>query len=67
MFLFKKTKGHLGIDIGASAVKIVELEKEEGRHKLNNYTIFSLEDYSEGLKVSNEEMAEIIKRIMLVW
>jgi type IV pilus assembly protein PilM len=72
MFLFKKKpKSCLGIDIGASAVKLVELEREEGRHKLINYAIFSLEKYlknkdkqidSGALKLSNEEMAEIIKR-----
>jgi type IV pilus assembly protein PilM len=74
MFLFKKKpRSCLGIDIGASAVKLVELEKEEGRHKLINYAIFSLEEYlkqrknqvdSESLKISNQEMAEIIKEML---
>ena len=46
MFLFKeKPKSYLGVDIGASAVKLVELEKEEGRYKLKNYGIFSLKEY----------------------
>ena len=62
----------MGIDIGAAAVKIVELEKKEGRHKLKNYGIYSLKGYleksdyqvrSESAMISNEEMAEIIKKI----
>jgi len=71
MFLFKaKPKSYLGIDIGASAIKLVELEKEEGRHKLKNYAIFSLKEYlkdawyqtpSESQKLPNEELAEIVK------
>jgi len=71
MFLFKKKpKSYLGIDIGASAIKLVELEKEEGRHKLKNYAIFSLKEYlkeawyqtpSESRKLPNKELAEIVK------
>jgi len=71
MFLFKKKpKSYLGIDIGASAIKLVELEKEEGRHKLKNYAIFSLKEYlkeawyqtsSEFRKLPNEELAGIVK------
>jgi type IV pilus assembly protein PilM len=72
MFLFKKKpRSHLGIDIGASAVKLVELEKEEGRNKLKNYGIFPLREYlqptgrqahSESSKIPNEEIAKIIKK-----
>ena len=71
MFLFKKKpKSYFGVDIGASAIKLVELEKEEGRHKLKNYAIFSLKEYlkeswyqtpSESQKLPNEELAEIVK------
>ncbi len=74
MFLFKKkTKTFLGIDISASAIKIVELKREEGRHKLTNYGIFYLEKYlkkkekqvdTKASKISNEETAEIIKKII---
>ncbi|OGN23150.1 MAG: hypothetical protein A2918_03890 [Candidatus Yanofskybacteria bacterium RIFCSPLOWO2_01_FULL_42_49] len=35
-----KSKGKLGIDIGTSAIKIVELEKEGGRFALKNYGLF---------------------------
>lgn len=71
MFLFKrKPKSYLGVDIGASAVKLVELEKEEGRPKLKNYGVFSLKEYlkqkwyqapSEFRKLPNEELAGVIK------
>ncbi len=72
MFLFKKKpKNCLGIDISASAVKMVELGKEDGRHKLNNYAIFSLDKYLkskdqqsdlENFQISNEKIAKIIKQ-----
>jgi len=72
MFLFKeKPKSYLGVDIGASAVKLVELEKEEGRHKLKNYGIFSLKEYLKqqwyqiplgSRKLTSEEIADIIKK-----
>ena len=35
-----KSKGKLGIDIGTSAIKIVELEEEGGRFALKNYGLF---------------------------
>ncbi len=75
MFLFKKKiNTHLGIDISASAIKIVEIKKEEERNELINYAIFSLEKYlktkkkesdAEDLKISNEEIAEMIKKTII--
>ena len=72
MFLFsKKSKVSLGIDIGASAVKMVELTREDGRHRLKNYAIYPLTKYLEkadyqvgqpGSKISDAEMVEIIKK-----
>ncbi len=72
MFLLKKKlKNRLGIDISASAVKMVELGKEDGRHKLNNYAVFSLEKYlkskgqqpdAEDFQIPSDEMAKIIKQ-----
>jgi len=74
MFLFKKKlKKCLGIDISASAVKMVEIEKEEGRLKMTNYAIFSLDRYlgkkeqkigEEAPKLSNQEITKIIKQTM---
>ena len=72
MFLFKKKlKKCLGIDISASSIKMAEIDKEEGRHKLTNYAIFSLDKYSkergektnvEAYNLSNQEIAEIIRQ-----
>lgn len=74
MFLFKKEPNSLlGIDIGASAVKLVEIEKQGGRRKLKNYGIFPLPEYLQSknykdslelLKVPAEEIAEIIKKVI---
>lgn len=72
MLLFKrKPKSFLGVDIGASAIKLVELSKVEGRRKLTNYAIIPIAEYItrvdgksdlEFPKVSNEEIAEVIKK-----
>jgi len=44
MSLFNSAKKNkLGIDIGTASVKIVELSKESGRFKLENYCVFELE------------------------
>lgn len=40
IFNLFKSRGTLGIDIGTSAIKIVELEKESGRFVLKNYGLF---------------------------
>ena len=71
-FFKKNPKSFLGIDIGASAVKMVQVENEDGRYKLKNYAIYSLREY---LKRNNyrvggesiipsDEMAKIIKKTM---
>lgn len=72
MFLFKKIpKSYLGIDISASAIKLVELEKKNERHNLKNYAIFSLKEYFKKQNqkddfrfthLPNKEAAEIIKK-----
>jgi type IV pilus assembly protein PilM len=40
--LFKSSKSKLGIDIGTSSIKIVELTEEGGRWKLVNYAMYEL-------------------------
>jgi type IV pilus assembly protein PilM len=40
--LFKGSKAVLGVDIGTSSIKIVELGQEGGRHKLLNYGLYEL-------------------------
>lgn len=74
MFLFKrKSKTRLGLDIGASAIKLVELEQAEGRYKLKTYGISPLAGYlnhseehllTEPLKMPEPHLAEMIKKIL---
>ena len=46
MFLFgKKSQLFLGLDIGTSAIKLVELEQGEGRYKLKTYGVYPLVEY----------------------
>ena len=47
-------KSKLGIDIGTSAVKLVELSKDSGRFKLENYGLFELD--SGGEQVSEQDL-----------
>ena len=72
-FFKGKPKSYLGIDIGASAVKMVQLEKDEERYKLKNYAIYSLKgqlkrnNYQVGIesaKIPVREMAKIIKELL---
>ena len=42
-----KSKGVMGVDIGTSSIKVVELEKRTGRFELTNYGIFELKDTNE--------------------
>ncbi len=74
MFLFKgKSKTSLGVDIGASAIKLVELQKEDERYELMNYAIYSLaghlreNKYQTGNKsffLSTKEIAKALKTSM---
>ena len=42
---FKKSKSHsIGVDIGSSSIKLVELEKVNGKIKLKNYAIVKIQD-----------------------
>ena len=72
-FFKKKPKSNLGIDIGTSAIKLVELEKKEGRYQLKTYGIFPLIEYLKHLgpklrleeaRIDEKELAEMIKRIL---
>ncbi len=42
MFLFKKKKEVIGIDIGSSSVKLVQLKDNKGSFQLLNVGIFPL-------------------------
>lgn len=70
-FFRRKPKTFLGIDIGASQIKVVELEKKEERFELKSYGLLPLFDYSQGLnhsglvdplKMPVENLAKAIKR-----
>lgn len=58
-----KSRGKIGLDIGTSSIKIVELEKKGGRFELLNYGIFELEgaDSSVANQVRAEGWQNILK------
>ena len=47
IFIKKRPKNFLGIDIGTSTIKAVEISEEGGGLKLKNYGLFFLEEYLE--------------------
>lgn len=53
LFSFKP-KSKIGVDIGTSSIKIIELSKEGGRFKLENYGLFELESVDEAVKIPNQ-------------
>ncbi len=65
-----KPKSKLGIDIGTSAIKVVELEKRGGRFELVNYGFFELKGASEQtegqslLKLPDEDIVWGIRELM---
>ena len=48
------SRSSLGVDIGTSAIKIVELTREGGRFKLLNYGIFQLENQEEAIQTNQK-------------
>ena len=65
----KKSKSILGIDIGTSSIKVVQLKKEEDKFKLENYaelsTIGYLERLNEPFQTTSLRKLEAITREML--
>lgn len=70
-----KIGGTLGIDIGTSSIKIVELDRKSGRFHLSNYGIFELKgssvengkissDWQSILKMPDEEISDGIKALI---
>ena len=60
-FKFKSTgRGTIGLDIGTSSIKIVELEKQGGRFALLNYGLFELKE-SSFLQQNNDTNHSILK------
>lgn len=62
MFNLFKSKGKLGIDIGTSAIKIVELEKEGGRFALKNYGLFEFKS-ADGVKAPEPKQVQNILKL----
>ncbi|MBX4190000.1 type IV pilus assembly protein PilM [Candidatus Parcubacteria bacterium] len=65
------SKSKLGIDIGTASIKIIELEKREGRFGLDNYGLFALSNVKGGpqgdqsiLKLPDDEIAWGIKEVL---
>lgn len=56
-----KSKGKLGIDIGTSSIKIVELEKDGGRFALKNYGIFEFKGSGSGPGSESNKLENILK------
>lgn len=62
IFNLFKSKSKLGIDIGTSAIKIVELEKEGGRFTLKNYGLFEFKSVdSRPQEPKSKEAQNILK------
>ncbi len=65
MSLFKfGSKSKLGIDIGTASIKLVELSKESGRFKLENYGLFELKSEDSEQSVSDQDIVWGIKEIL---
>lgn len=59
------SQGQLGIDLGTSFIKIVELTKEGGGAKLKNYALAGLSSFKRDfLKLSEKEVSDIIQKII---
>lgn len=67
--LFKKEEGVLGIDIGASSIKVAELRKEKERAVLATYGEISVGPYGgesvgRAVKLSEEKAVEALKDVL---
>lgn len=66
-----KSKSKLGVDIGTSSIKVIELSKSGGRFKLENYGLFEMHGASLDqagtqsiLKMPDEEIVRGLKQIL---
>jgi len=72
LFNFLKSKSYLGVDIGTSGIKVVQLSKEKDSYRLENYgeIKFSeqeapMEVYQQSsLKMLDEQVADLLKKII---
>jgi type IV pilus assembly protein PilM len=67
MFLFKKKKEFLGIDIGSSSVKVVQLKDNNGSYQLLNAGIFPLppEAIVDNTLMDSAAIVAVIKNLVL--
>lgn len=63
LFNLFKSKGKLGIDVGTSAIKIVELEKESGRFVLKNYGIFEFKNSGGTPQTASDKQVQNILKL----
>lgn len=71
-FNFLRQQRYLGVDIGTSSIKIVELTKEKDTYRLENYGEIKFSEKEEPmevyrqspLKMLDEEVAGLLKKIM---
>ncbi|MDD2898466.1 MAG: type IV pilus assembly protein PilM [Desulfuromonadaceae bacterium] len=66
MFLFKKNKEVIGIDIGSSSVKVVQLKDNKGSYQLLNAGIFPLppEAIVDNTLMDSSSIAVVIKNLV---
>lgn len=74
MFNLFSSKSKVGIDIGTSSIKVVELARKTGRFELTNYGLFELKSFSDNagksglghsiLKFPDEEIVWGVKEVM---
>ncbi len=67
--LFKKEEGALGVDIGASSIKVVQLRKEKERAVLETYGEIAIGPYGgesvgQAVKLSEEKAIEALKDVL---
>lgn len=67
----KKQKEYLGLDIGDSVIKVVELEKDKERYTLKNYAWVPIQEYLQEIKSdsnpsSDKALADITKSLIEV-
>lgn len=73
-FLTRKSSSYLGVDIGTSSIKVVQLKLEDNKAKLEtygfleNYESFELSDNATTrttkLKILDEKIVEVLKKVL---
>lgn len=63
IFNLFKSSGKLGIDIGTSAIKIVEFKKEDGRFVLNNYGLFEFKSSDGAYETAESKQVQDILKL----